>query len=52
MVTVEELRETWAEMARHKNIALLALDSGDDALAEEHLNAACQLVKGVVERLG
>ena len=51
MVTVDELRDAWAEMQRHKQIALLALDSEDEDLAEEHLQAALSVLVRVVQKL-
>ena len=51
MVTVDELRDAWAEMQRHKQIALLTLDGEDESLAKEHLAAACSILNGVLNRL-
>ena len=51
MVTVDELRDAWAEMQRHKQIALLALDGEDVALAKRHLEAALSTLNEVVGAL-
>ena len=51
MVTVDELRYAWAEMQRHKQIALLALDGEDESLAKEHLEAALSVLRKVVKGL-
>lgn len=51
MVTVDELREDWAEIKRHKQIALLALDGEDEKLAKQHLKDALDVLGKVVKGL-